>query len=105
MTDATTDDQATAPTPLREVLGMTQEELFAYLDELLHEEAAEAAADSGRTVEEELASAGFTAVRATSSYTAHLIAANNVLLSRHLLDLGLLPGVGAAAETTPEETG
>jgi len=92
MADATTAEEGAAPA--REVLGMTQEELFAYLDELLQVEAAEAAAASGRTVEQELASPGFAAVRATSSYTAHLIAANNVFLSRHLIDLGLLGGAG-----------
>ena len=87
----------------RDTLGMTQEELFVYLDELLQEEAAEAAAQTGRTAAQELDSPGFAAARAAASYTIHLITANNAYLSRHLLDLGLLPGASgeaAAAEET-----
>lgn len=90
-----------APPPARETLGMTQEELFALLNELLEEEAAEAAAASGRSVAEELASPGFASARAASSYAIHLIAANNAFLSRSLIDLGLLPGVGAAVSADP----
>ena len=74
-----------------ETLGMTQEELLAYLDELLKEEAAEAAERNGTTPAQELASPGFAAARAASSYTIHLIAANNAFIARHLLDLGVLP--------------
>ena len=76
----------------RETIGMTPEEMLAYLDELLQQEAAEAAAVSGRTVDEELASPGFAAVRATSSYAIHLINANNAYIARYLLDRGLLGG-------------
>lgn len=76
----------------RETLGMTAEELLAYLDELLREEAAEAAQRSGTTIEEELASPGFAAVRAASSYAIHLIDANNAYVARFLLDRGLLGG-------------
>ncbi len=75
----------------RETLGMTQEELLAFLDELLHEEAEEAAEQSGTTPAQELASPGFAAARAASSYAIHLIAANNAFIARHLLDLGVLP--------------
>ena len=43
----------------RETIGMTAEEMLAYLDELLQQEAADAAAANGTTVDEELASPGF----------------------------------------------
>jgi len=92
-----TDETAPRAPAARETLGMTQEELFTFLDELLQEEAAEAAAQSGNTVEQELDSPGFASARAASSYAIHLIAANNAFLSRHLIDLGLLPGVGGAS--------
>lgn len=81
------------PVP-RDTLGMTAEELLAYLDELLHEEAAEAAEQNGTTTAQELASPGFASARAASSYAIHLIAANNAYIARHLLDLGVLPGAG-----------
>ena len=81
------------PQPL-ETLGMTAEQLMAYLDDLLREEAAEAAAANGTDPEEELESPGFAAARAASSYAVQLIAANNAFLTRHLLDLGLLSGSG-----------
>lgn len=74
----------------RETIGMTAEEMLAYLDELLQQEAAEAAAVSGKTVDEELASPGFAAVRAGSSYAIHLINANNAFVARYLLDRGVL---------------
>ena len=78
-----------------ETLGMTAEALSAYLEELLREEAAEVATTNGTTPAEELASPGFAAARAAASYTIRLIAANNAFLTRHLLDLGVLPGRGA----------
>lgn len=74
----------------RETLGMTAEELLAYLDDLLREEAAEAAARNGTTAAQELASPGFASARAASSYAVHLIAANNAYVARFLLDHGLL---------------
>ena len=77
-----------------ETLGMTAEALSAYLEELLREEAAEAAAANGTTPAAELASPGFAAARAAASYTVRLIAANNAFLTRHLLDLGVLPRRG-----------
>ena len=82
----------------RESLGMTAAELEQYLDELLRQEAAEAAEKNGTTPAEELGSPGFAAVRATSSYAIHLIAANNAFLSRSLLDLGVIPGAAGEAE-------
>lgn len=74
----------------RDTIGMTPEELDAYLEGLLQDEAAEAAGYSGRTVDEELASPGFAAVRAASSYAIHLINANNAYIARFLLDRGVL---------------
>ena len=79
-------------TESRETIGMTAEELAAYLDALLQEEAAEAAAPRGTTVEEELDSLGFAAARAAGSYTVKLIDANNAYIARFLLDRGVLPG-------------
>lgn len=73
-----------------DVLGMTEDELYGYLNDLLHEEAAEAAEASGKTVEEELDSAGFAAAGAASTYAIRLILANNAFLTRQLLDLGVL---------------
>lgn len=75
------------------VLGMTEEQLYQYLDELVHEEAAEAAAESGKSVDEELESPGFQAVGAAATYAIKLIDANNAFITRQLLDAGLLsPG-------------
>jgi hypothetical protein len=74
----------------RETIGMTQDEMLAFLDALLQQEAAEAAAANGTSVEEELASPGFAAMRAASSYAIHLIDANNAYIARYLLDRGVL---------------
>lgn len=81
----------------RETIGMTAEEMLAYLDELLQQEAADAAAANGTTVDEELASPGFAAMRASGSYAVHLINANNAFVARYLLDRGLLGGGAGAA--------
>lgn len=75
----------------RETLGMTEEELFAYFDELVHEQATEVAEEERTPLPQVLASPGFAATRASMSYAVQLIAANNAYLTRHLLDLGLLP--------------
>ncbi len=85
----------------RDTIGMTPQELEAYLEELLHSEAEEAAAQTGRSVEEELASPGFASVRAASSYAIHLINANNAYIARFLLDRGVLPSAG----NEPNEAG
>lgn len=77
---------------VRDTIGMTQVELLGYLDALLAEEAAEAAAERGTSVEEELASPGFAAVRASASYAIKLIDANNAYIARFFLDRGVLPG-------------
>ena len=87
--------EGTAP---RETLGMTEEELQGYLEELMRAHAEQVAAEEGTTPAEELASPGFAATRAAMSYGIRLIAANNAYLTRHLLDLGVLPGAGSAAE-------
>ena len=78
----------------RETIGMTQDEMLAFLDEKLRQEAAEAAAANGTTVDEELASPGFAAMRAASSYAIHLIDANNAFIARYLLDRGVLAPAG-----------
>lgn len=74
----------------RDTIGMTADEMHAYLESLLREEAAEAAAARGTTVEEELASLGFEAVKAAASYTIKLLDANNAYIARFLLDRGVL---------------
>lgn len=79
------------------MLGMSEPDLYGYLNDLLHEEAAEAAAESGKSVEEELDSAGFAAAAAASTYAIKLILANNAYITRQLLDLGIL-GVSEPAE-------
>ncbi len=76
----------------RDTIGMTAEEMHAYLEALLQEEAAEAARVRGTTVDEELDSAGFAAARAASSYAIKLLDANNAYIARYLLDRGVLAG-------------
>jgi hypothetical protein len=76
----------------RDTIGMTAEEMQAYIDSLLQEEAAEAAKARGTTVEEELDSAGFAAARAASSYAIKLLDANNAYIARYLLDRGVFSG-------------
>lgn len=89
MTDGI-DDTDAADTAL---LGMSEDELYGYLTDLLREEAAEAAEQEGTSATEELASPGFAAAEAASTYAIKLILANNAFLTRQLLDLGVLqPG-------------
>ncbi len=73
------------------MLGMSEAELYGFLNDLLHEEAAEAAEVSGKTVEEELDTPGFAAAAAASTYAIKLILANNAYITRQLLDRGVLP--------------
>lgn len=87
----------------RETLGMTEDELEAYLDELIRGQAEQVAAESGKSVEEELDSPGFAAARAASAYAVRLIAANNAFLTRHLLDLGIIPGSSPASPANSEQ--
>jgi len=72
------------------LLGMSEAELYELLNEVLHEEAGEAAAESGKTVEEELDTAGFASAAAASTYAIKLIMANNAFLTRQLIDRGVL---------------
>ena len=81
----------------RDTLGMTQDELLTYFEELLVLEAQEAAAEKKTSIEEELASPGFAAVRASASYLIQLIDANNAFIARSLLDRGVLPGQPATS--------
>jgi hypothetical protein len=83
-------DQPTAEP--RDTIGMTREEMQAYIEALLQEEAAEAAAERGTSVEDELDSVGFAAARAASSYAIKLLDANNAYIARFLLDRGVLAG-------------
>jgi hypothetical protein len=75
-----------------DILGMSEDELYGYLKDLLHEEATEAAGVTGKSVEEELDSPGFAAAGAASTYAIKLILANNAFITRQLLDLGLIQG-------------
>jgi len=76
----------------RDTIGMTTEEMQAYIEALVQEEAAEAAAERGTSVEDELDSVGFAAARAASSYAIKLLDANNAYIARFLLDRGVLAG-------------
>ncbi|HEU0165386.1 MAG TPA: hypothetical protein VFQ54_10105 [Thermomicrobiales bacterium] len=69
---------------------MSEEELYGYLNDLLYEEAGEAAATSGKAIEKELESAGFIAAEAASTYAIKLVLANNAFITRQLLDLGVI---------------
>jgi len=82
-----------------EMLGMSEDELYAYLNDLIHEEAAEAAAASGKPIEKELESPGFASAEAASTYAIKLVLANNAFITRQLLDLGV---IGPGSETSGE---
>ncbi|HEV2074171.1 MAG TPA: hypothetical protein VGR29_11085 [Thermomicrobiales bacterium] len=73
------------------LLGMSEAELYGFLDELLQGEAVEAASMTGNSLEEELNSPGFAAAAAANSYAIKLIMANNAYITRQLLDQGVLP--------------
>lgn len=75
---------------ISDILGMNEGELYGYLNDLLHEEAAEAAEQTGKTVDQELASPGFAAAESASTYAIKLILANNAFLTRQLLDIGVI---------------
>ncbi len=86
-----------------DTLGMTEEEMEAYIEELLMEQAREAAAAEDRPLEEELEGTVYSAIRSTSSFAIKLISANNAFLARHLLDMGVLrPGDGARDSENPQ---
>ncbi len=84
-------------------LGMAEDQLAAYLDEMLLEEAQEAATERGTTAERELDSPGFAAARSASSYAIRLITANNAFLARQMIDLGLLPTAGDSTDAAADE--
>ena len=81
------------------MLGMSEEELYGYLKDLLHEEAAEAAAASGKSIEKELQSPGFASAEAASTYAIKLVLANNAFITRQLLDLGIISGSASGDES------
>lgn len=90
----------------RETFGLTEEEMLLLIEELLRENAEEAAEDNGTTAEHELTTPGFASVRSAMSYAVHLVAANNAYFTRHLLDLGVIPpgaGIGAVGPTSDVE--
>jgi hypothetical protein len=87
----------------RDTLGMTQDELLTYFEELLVQEAQEAAEAKRTSVEDELAAPGFAAVRASVSYVIQLIDANNAFIARSLLDRGVLASEPAGTETERRE--
>lgn len=76
---------------IHDPLGMSEPELYQYLMEVLQEEAAEAAEESGKTVEEELDTRKFQMVAAASTYAIKLVDANNAFITRQLIDRGILP--------------
>ena len=88
-------------TDARDTLGMTQDELLTYFEELLVAEAQEAAEANKSSLEEELSSPGFAAVRASVSYVIQLISANNAFIARSLLDRGALPAEPAGQAPEP----
>ncbi len=84
----------------RDTLGMTQDELITYFEELLVLEAQEAATEKKTTIEEELVGPGFASVRASASYMIQLISANNAFIARALLDRGVLGSEPGPSQTT-----
>lgn len=90
--------------PKRKSLGMTQDELITYFEELLVQEAQEAAEKNKTTVEEELSEPGFASVRASASYFVQLISANNAFIARYLLDHGILVPNGDTTTTTESDS-
>ncbi|MEA2584971.1 MAG: hypothetical protein QOF33_3056 [Thermomicrobiales bacterium] len=82
---------------------MNEEAMRLFVEELVRERAQEVAAETGTTVEEELDSPAYAAIRATMVYAVRLLQANNAYLTRHLLDLGLLQPATAEAPETPTE--
>jgi hypothetical protein len=74
-----------------ETLGMSEEAMLAYAEELVRERAQQTAAESGTTLDEELETPAYAAIRASMVYAVQLVHANNAYLTRHLLDLGVIP--------------
>jgi hypothetical protein len=82
-----------------ETLGMSEEQMLLYVEELVRERATQVATESGTTVEEELDNPAFAAVRASMVYAVQLVQANNAYLTRHLIDLGVVPLVRSDGTT------
>jgi hypothetical protein len=82
-----------------ETLGMSEEAMLLYVEELVREHAQQTATESGTTVEEELDNPAYAAIRASMVYAVQLVHANNAYLTRHLLDLGVIPQL--RSEDTP----
>ena len=74
-----------------ETLGMSEEAMRLYVEELVREQAQQIAVEKGIAVEEELDNPAYAAIRASMSYAVQLVHANNAFLTRHLLDLGVIP--------------
>lgn len=74
-----------------ETLGMSEEAMRLYVEELLREHAQQTAEEKGTSLEKELDNPAYAAIRASMSYAVQLIQANNAYLTRHLLDLGAIP--------------
>jgi hypothetical protein len=85
-----------------ETLGMSDDAMRAYFEALIEERAQAIATENKTTFEEELDTPAFASIRASMVYAIELIKANNVYLTRHLLDLGLL---NAVAQTDEEPVG
>jgi hypothetical protein len=73
-----------------ETLGMSEEAMRLYVEELVRERAQQMATESGTTLDDELDTPAFAAIRAAMAYAVQLVHANNAYLTRHLLDLGVL---------------
>ena len=74
-----------------ETLGMSDDQMLLYIEELVRERAQQIADELETTVEEELDSPAFAAIRASMVYAVQLVQANNAYLTRHLIDLGVIP--------------
>jgi hypothetical protein len=81
-----------------ETLGMSDDAMRAYIEELIEERAQQVANENKSTLEKELETPAFASIRASMVYAIELIQANNVYLTRHLLDLGLLNAAGQSDE-------
>ncbi|HKG25729.1 MAG TPA: hypothetical protein VKB09_08770 [Thermomicrobiales bacterium] len=73
-----------------ETLGMSEEAMRLYVEELVRERAQQMADESGTTLEKELDHPAYAAIRAAMDYAVQLLHANNAYLTRHLLDLGVI---------------
>lgn len=78
-----------------EMLGMAEESMLAYVESLIEDRARITAGERDVSLEEELATPGYAAARASMAYVVKLLVANNAYLTNHLLELGILqPGDG-----------